>query len=281
MSDTVFLNGSYMPADQATVSVFDRGFLFGDGVYEVIPFYQGRAFGWEGHMVRLERSLSAIQLNNPLSESQWRDVAKHLLKANGESQLVYLQITRGATTPRKHSYEAGTQPTVFANSLSFTPVNTQGVHAITLPDDRWAHCHIKSLNLLPNVLATQAAKQRGAVEAILIRQGLVTEGASSNVFVVKNNQVMTSRLDGSILSGITRSLVMDILASLQHTVKDVDVSFETLMHADEVWLTSVGKEITPVIQIDGQPIGTGKPGPVWERAFAAYQQRIAHDATPL
>ncbi|MFI4956224.1 MAG: D-amino acid aminotransferase [Gammaproteobacteria bacterium] len=281
MNDTVYLNGVYGPATEAKVSVFDRGFLFGDGVYEVMPFYQGRAFGWEGHMERFERSLGAIDIPNPHTERQWRDIATQLLAANGDTQLIYLQVTRGVAVPRKHTYDQGMTPTVFASSISFTPVQTSGMSVITLLDERWEHCHIKSLNLLPNVLATQQAKREGVPEAILIHDGFVTEGASSNVFIVKNNEIFTPPTDGSILRGVTRGIICDLCASLGYRVKEEPISIDALINADEVWLSSVGKEITPVIKIDGQPIANGKPGPVWERAYPMYQECIKRDAHAL
>ena len=278
MSDTVYLNGVFGPAAQAKVSVFDRGFLFGDGVYEVMPFYQGRAFGWQGHMERFERSLAAINIPNPHTDKQWREIAKQLLAQNGDTQLIYLQVTRGVAIPRKHVYDPSMAPTVFAASMSFTPVQTSGMSVITFPDERWDHCFIKSLNLLPNVLASQEAKMQGVPEAILVRDGFVKEGASSNVFMVKNNEIFTTPTDGSILRGVTRGIICDLCASLGFKVKEEPISVDALLDADEVWLSSVGKEITPVIQVDDKQIGSGKPGPMWERAFPLYQECIKRDA---
>lgn len=280
-TNTVYLNGVFGPASEAKVSVFDRGFLFGDGVYEVIPFYDGRAFGWEGHMQRLARSLAAIGIPNPHTDNEWRTITKTLLAANGPTQLVYFQITRGDSNPRKHTFDDTLTPTVFANCFPFTPVAIEGIAAITFPDDRWEHCHIKSLNLLPNVLAMQAAKNQGAIEAILIHNGFVTEGSASNVFVIKHNEVFTTPTDGSILPGVTRNIIIRLLADIGFAVKEVPLSTKTLMQADEIWVSSVGKEMTPVTTLDRKPVGTGKPGPVWQRAYPAYQRCIHDDATPL
>lgn len=278
---TVYLNGAFCPAEEAKVSVFDRGFLFGDGVYEVIPFYEGRGFGWEGHMQRFARSLAAIHIPNPLDEAGWRAIAKHLLEENGATQLMYFQVTRGNSNPRKQTYETPMTPTVYGNSFSFTPVATGGLSVITVSDDRWSHPHIKSLNLLANVLAMQAAKEKGAMEAILIRDSFVTEGAACNVFVVYQGEVLTTPTDGTILHGVTRGIILKMLSSLAIPAKEVPISMHTLQHADEIWVSSVGKEVTPVTQLNGHPVGTGKPGPMWERAFAAYQDCIRHDAHSL
>lgn len=278
---TVYLNGVFCPAEEAKVSVFDRGFLFGDGVYEVIPFYDGRAFGWDGHMQRLSRSLAAVRIPNPLDEEGWRAVAKRLLSDNGQTQLLYFHVTRGDSNPRKHTYESSVTPTVYANSFSFTPVATDGISVVTVDDERWDHPHIKSLNLLPNVLAMQAAKDQGAAEAILIHDGFVTEGAACNVFVIKNGEVLTAPTDGSILQGVSRGIILELLRTLNIPVKEMAISMHTLQHADEIWVSSVGKEITPVTRLNGQPVGNGKPGPLWATAFPAYQDCIRHDATPL
>ncbi len=279
--NTVFLNGTLMPAHEARISPFDRGFLFGDGVYEVVPFYEERAFGWDAHILRFERSLEAVNIPNPYAAQEWRDMAKQLLKANGGTQLMYWQVTRGVSQPRKQTFVPPLVPTVFASSAAFTPVNTVGSSAITVTDDRWRNCYIKSLNLLPNVLAMQTAKDQGAVEAILVRDGYVTEGASSSVFVIKNNTVLTAPLDGSILSGTSRSFLIQVLKELGTPAIEHVIPAETLHNADEIWITSVGKEITPITLLNHKPVGSGKSGPLWEHIYPLYQSRIEHEAKSL
>lgn len=273
---TVFLNGSFLPLEQAKVSPLDRGFLFGDGIYEVIPSYRGVPFLLDAHLERLRRSLSEIRLPDPMGEVGWRDMLGQLLALNpGGDRGIYLQVTRGAA-PRDHAFPAATEATVFAMVNPIQPprpeLAEQGVGAILLPDERWGRCDIKAVTLLANVLARQTAFEQGAIEAILLREGRLTEGAASNVFVVRGGVVRTPPLDRGILPGITRRFVLDLLEGQSRPVFEETVAESDLRSADEIWLTSSTKEILAVTRLDGQPVGSGRPGPVWRETLDLYQQ---------
>lgn len=271
----VYLNGQFIAPEAAKVSVFDRGFVFADGVYEVIPAYGGRLFRLAQHLERLEQSLGGIRLQNPLSLAGWGAVFERLLAQFGNAdQYVYLQVTRGAA-PRDHIFPAGVPPTVFAFAKRIeypTPsLVQQGVLGVTLPDIRWSRCDIKSIALLPNVLMRQQAVDSGAVEAILLRDGFVTEGAASNVFVVYRGELLTPPKGPFILPGITRDLVVELARASAVDFAERPITEAELRAADEVWMTSSTKEILPIVRLDGRPIGTGRPGPVHAQLFAAYQ----------
>ena len=271
----VYLNGEFIAPDAAKVSVFDRGFVFADGVYEVIPAYGGRLFRLAQHLERLEQSLDGIRLQNPLSAAAWGAVFERLLAQFGKAdQYVYLQITRGAA-PRDHAFPAGVAPTVFAfaKRIEYPSASLieQGVTAVTLPDIRWSRCDIKSIALLPNVLMRQQAVDGDAVEAILLRDGCVTEGAASNVFVVYQQQLLTPPKGPFILPGITRDLVVELARSGAVDFAERPLTETELRRADEVWMTSSTKEILPIVRIDGRPVGNGRPGALHARLFAAYQ----------
>lgn len=273
---TVFLNGRFLPAHEATISVMDRGFLFGDGVYEVIPVYGGRAFRLEHHLDRLDHSLSGIRLANPLPHSRWREVLAELVKRNeGQDQSIYLQVTRGAAL-RDHGFPADAEPTVFAMSSPLKPVPEQirreGISAITVEDIRWRHCDIKAIALLPNVLLRQRALDSGAAEAILVREGEVTEGAASNVFVVRDGRIQTPPKGNLLLPGITRDLVVELCLENALECREAPLLEEDLREADEIWITSSTKEVVPVTRLDGVPVGNGVPGPVWEQVIGIYQR---------
>ena len=271
---TVFLNDEYQDADQAKVSVFDRGFLLGDGVYEVIPAYSGVLFRLEEHLNRLQKSLDAIRLKNPYSFSQWKSILDDLVKQNNfTDSSVYLQVTRGVAV-RDHAFPADTKPTVFAMVNKISPLSPEyyekGVAAITLDDNRWSRCNIKAISLLPNVLLRQQAVDQGVTEAILIRDGFVTEGAASNVFAVNDGKLITPPKSEHLLPGITRDLVVEM--AQQHGIPNAEdeISLAQLQAADEVWLTSSTKEILPVTQLNDKPVGTGKPGDMWQRMSKIY-----------
>jgi D-alanine transaminase len=279
---TVFLNGSFLPLEQAKVSPLDRGFLFGDGIYEVIPSYRGVPFLLDAHLERLRRSLSEIRLPDPMGEAGWREMLEQLLALNpGGDRGIYLQVTRGAA-PRDHAFPAATEASVFAMVNPIPPPRPetveQGVGAILLPDERWGRCDIKAVTLLANVLARQLASEQGAVEAILLRGGRLTEGAASNVFVVHGGVIRTPPLDRGILPGITRRFVLDLLEGQSRPVFEEAVSESDLRTADEIWLTSSTKEILAVTRLDGQPVGSGRPGPVWRETLDLYQR--AKDESP-
>jgi D-alanine transaminase len=271
-----YLNGAFLPREQACISPMDRGFLFGDGVYEVIPSYGGRLFLLDAHLERLRRSLAAIRLSDPMSDAGWREMLGRLLEENpGADRSVYLQVTRGVA-PRDHVFPSEFSATVFAMVNPIQPaapaVAERGVGVITLPDQRWDRCDIKSVALLANVLARQQAADQSAVEAILLRDRMLTEGAASNVFVVTDGVVRTPALSPAILPGVTRAFLLDVLRDGGQSCREEPVSEDDLRAADEIWLTSSTKELIPVTRLDGQPVGSGVPGPVWREALDRYRQ---------
>ncbi len=278
MTDTVFLNGSYLPADEACVSVLDRGFVFGDGVYEVIPVYGGRLFRLEHHLERLDHSLDGIRLENPLSHARWQATLEDLVERNGGGdQSLYLQVTRGSAR-RDHAFPRDVQPTVFAMSSPLgtpAPELREGIDAITLEDIRWKLCNIKAIALLPNILLRQQALDQGAAEAIMLRDGEVTEGAAANVFMVRNGTVVTPPKSNLLLPGITRDLVVELCARHNLPCEERAIDEGELRRADEIWVTSSTKEALPVTRLDGAPVGEGTPGPVWRQMveyYHAYQE---------
>ena len=277
-TDIVFLHGKLMPAEKACVSAFDRGFLFGDGVYEVIPVYSGKLFRLKAHLNRLAQSLKAIRLENPYDEAAWFTILKTLVDKNGAGDLaVYLQVTRGIA-PRDHAFPEKPCSTVFAMTSPLKPVAEeilqQGVSAISLADNRWLRCDIKSIALLGNVLLRQQAIEADATEAILIRNGRVTEGAASNFFMVLNNEIITPLKNHLILPGITREVVLELAEEHGLPARESEVSEQMLHQADEIWLTSSTKAILPVTRLDGNPVGSGKPGKIWQKMHTLYHQHI-------
>jgi len=272
---TVYLNGEFLPESQAHVSVLDRGFIFGDGIYEVIPVYGGKLFRLNEHLSRLQNSLDAIRITNPFSTTEWREILTELIHHNnGGDQSLYLQITRGSAK-RDHALPKNSVPTVFAMSNELKPLaNTivkEGVAAITLKDIRWLRCHIKAISLLPNILLRQEALDQDAAEAILIRDGLATEGAASNLFAVIDGVITTPPKGPALLPGITRDLVLELAASNTLPCQEKTISLAELQQADEIWLTSSTKEILSVTQLDGKLVANGKPGPLYQRLLTLYQ----------
>lgn len=271
-----YLNGRYLPLDEASLPITDRGTLFGDGVYEMIAVYDGAPRLLESHLDRLERSLSAIRITPPLARLDWQRLVRELIARNGGGHLsVYLQVTRGAA-PRDHAFPDDPEPTVFAMSKPLACEETQrlrqGVAAVTTQDLRWHGCHIKSVNLLPNVLARQHAREAGAHEAVLLRDGVVNEGAASNVFVVMDGTLITPPLSAAILPGITRQLVLDLASQEGIPAREAELPESLLRSADEIWLTSTTREVLPVVRLDGDPVGTGRPGPCFGKLIAAYDR---------
>jgi D-alanine transaminase len=271
----VFLNGEFIAADQAKVSVFDRGFLLGDGVYEVIPVYAGRCFRLEGHLLRLQRSLDGVRMANPLSDVEWQNMIGTLIERNGGGdQSVYLQVTRGVA-PRDHVFPDGVTPTAFAmsNPMQAVPKSykTEGISAITVPDIRWQNCHIKAITLLPNSLLKQQAQDADAQEALLIRDGYLTEGSASNAYAIIDGQIFTAPKDEKVLPGITRDLVLELAVKANITVIEQAVSEQQLRDADEIWVSSSTKEVLPVTTLDGVAVNSGMPGTVWKKIDALYQ----------
>jgi D-alanine transaminase len=281
LTPVAYVSGQYGPLAEARVSLLDRGFLFADGVYEVLPAYRGRPFAVREHLARLARSLRELQIANPHTDAQWREIIARLVRENGPQAggsadlLVYLQVTRGAPPVRQHAFPSGTPPTV-VGMCSALPIPGEGalrdgVGALTRPDIRWGRCDIKSIALLPNVLAVQAARESGCNEVILHRDGRVTEGGSSNVFAVLGTSVITPSKSPEILSGITRDLLVTLMRANRIQVQERRLTLTELRSAEEIWLTSSTREVLPVTRLDGEAVGARKPGPLWKKAYALFQ----------
>lgn len=268
-----YLNGEFLPLKQITISPLDRGFLFGDGVYEVVPAYGRRPFRLSPHLARLNESLDAIKIRNPRSPAQWEDIVRQLVeRQDTDHVLLYLQVTRGVA-PREHGFPADVSPTVFAMTKPWSrSPEILPMRAITLADNRWLRCDIKSTALLGNVLLRQEALAAGANECLLIRDGYLTEGAASNVFVVAGSRVLTPPKSHLLLSGITREFVVELLLSDGLGEVEMRVSRELLRDADEIWITSSSMEVRPVVTLDHRRVGTGAPGPVYERVRELFQR---------
>ena len=280
MSD-VFLNGDFLPAEQAKVSVLDRGFLLGDGVYEVIPVYGGQCFQLSGHLIRLQSSLEGVRMMNPYSLEEWTDIIEQLVeRCGGGDQAIYLQVTRGVA-PRDHVFPEGVEPTAFvmSNPLKAVPekYKREGIAAITVPDIRWQNCNIKAITLLPNSLLKQQAQDAGAEEALLIRDGYLTEGSASNAYAVINGVIYTAPKDEKVLPGITRELVISTAKKAGISLVEQAVSVAQLTNADEIWVSSSTKEILPITRLNDKAVGEGVPGAVWQKMDALYQQ-LKHGA---
>lgn len=271
----IHLNGQWLPLNEARISVLDRGFLFGDGVYELIPVYARKPFRMEEHLRRLQHSLNGIRLQNPHSAAGWIQLIETLIVAQPfDNQSIYLQITRGAA-PRDHAFPKDVAPTVLlmASPLS-EPLPEQienGVAAISGKDIRWGRCDLKTLNLLPNVLGRQAAAERGCVETVMFRDGVLTEGAASNILVVKNGVILAPLKDHRMLPGITYDVVLELAAENCMTTQVRDIGEAEVRSADELWLTSSSREVQAIVMLDGKPVGTGRPGPLYRRMHALYQ----------
>jgi D-alanine transaminase len=266
-----------MPLTEARISPFDRSFLFGDGIYEVLRVYGGRLFRIESHLNRLARSAAAIRLRNPYTHDQWTVLLSDLVAANGGGdQYVYLQLSRGAEWGRNHAPLPDIPPTVFAYSSPWPQVAQStlrdGLACITAQDTRWARCDIKSVSLLANVLLRQLAVDANASETILLRDGELMEGSASAVHVVKDGVLIAPLNSTRILPSTTRSVVEELADQLGIPRRDAPVSEAQLRAADEIWLSAGTREVQPVTKLDGKPVGTGKPGPQWRRVYDAYQQ---------
>jgi D-alanine transaminase len=290
---TIYLNGEYMPIEEAKISVLDRGFIFGDGVYEVIPVYSRKAFRLGGHLRRLQQSLDSIQLGNPHSDDEWTKLINELIARNAaEDQYLYLHITRGVAK-RDHAFpKPPVRPTVFMMSSPLltppAPLLHSGVACITAPDNRWLRCDIKAIALLPNVLLRQMAVDAGAMETILIRAGsnnedaFMTEGAASNIFVVKNGKLLAPPKDNLMLPGITYDVILEIAAANKIPYEVRRIAAAEVFAADELLLTSSTKEVLPITQLDGKPVSNGKPGAMFTQLHQLYQdfKRDVMRATP-
>ena len=274
-----YLNGKFQEADTCTISPLDRGFLFGDGVYEVLPVYHGAIFRCDDHLRRLNHSLGNIGIDNPKTDEQWRAIFSELISRCELSEFsIYLQISRGPAPMRAHTPTDDTHPTVFAMAMparaTLAEEVKQGVSAMTTDDIRWARCDIKSTSLLANVMLSMQTRSQGFYEAIMIHEGYVTEGASSNIFIVNRGRLSTPPLSNKILPGITRKIVMEIASLMRVGCKEKALTRADLLRADEVWLTSSTRNIVPIIRVDEQQIGDGTPGDLWEK-FSAILMRLS------
>jgi D-alanine transaminase len=275
----VYLNGAMVPLSQATVPVLDRGFIFGDGIYEVIPIYQRKPFRSKQHLARLFRSLDAIGIPNPHDADRWMALIGEVVAQHpADDQMAYIQVTRGVAK-RAHAFPAEVTPTVFIMTnpivLPSAEARANGVACVTMEDKRWLRCEIKSTSLLGNVLAAQHAAEHGALESIQFRDGMLTEASASNVWIVKNGVVMAPPKDNLILEGIRYAFIEELCASLGLPFEMRRISQEEVLKADEVFLSSATKEVLPVASIDGKPVGSGRPGPVYQRLYDAYQEAKA------
>jgi D-alanine transaminase len=271
----VYLNGELTPLSEAKIPVLDRGFIFGDGVYEVIPVYDRKMFRAKQHIARLFRSLNAIRIPNPHTEEEWMTLIGKVTHAHpADTQLIYMQVTRGAAK-RAHAFPAEATPTVFIMTNAFTPPEADavnnGVRCVTTEDLRWMRCDIKSISLLGNVLAAQHAAEHDAVEAIQFREGFLTEGASSNVWIVSKGTVYGPPKDTRILEGIRYGLLEELCAARGIPFAARQITRDEVFAADEVLITSAGREVLAVTFIDGNPVGSGTPGAVFRGLYAAYQ----------
>ncbi len=273
-----FLNGDYQPLTEARVPVLDRGFIFGDGVYEVIPVYDGAPFRLHSHLARLRRSLAAIGMPGAAPACGWQAVINQLIQANGGGdQSVYIQVTRGVA-PRNHLPAPGLQPTVFVMAQPQDYPEPAPITAVLLEDFRWQRGDIKATALLGSVMMRIAARDAGADDAILHRDGLLTEAAASNVFLAVDGVVHTPPLSASLLAGVTRDFILELLAELDVPVQVAAVPLGLLEAAEEIWTSSSTRELMPVVRLDERPVGTGEPGPLWRRVYAHYRERVRREA---
>ena len=276
----VYLNGEILPVTEAKISVLDRGFIFGDGVYDVVPAYGGKPFRMDGHLDRLERGLKRLRIESPLDRAGWESLVQRMLAIDPQPcGMVYIQVTRGAAK-RDHGFPAvPVAPTVFAMVSPFerpsAEVREQGVSVISIADERWLHCDLKSISLLGNVLAKQQAVDAGVAEVVQFRDGYLTEGASCNVWVVSNGRLLAPPRDNLILEGIRYGLLAELAQEAGVPFESRPVSRQEVLDADELMLSSATREVVPVVSLDGQPVGKGVPGPVYAKLRAGYDARIA------
>ncbi len=276
-----FFNGDYMPLQDIRVSPFDRGFLFGDGIYEVTPIYNNRPLGGTEHYQRLIKSLMEIGIESPYSIEEWEEKMTPLLDPNNSAEMLYIQVTRGVEPVRKHRFPVDVPPTVFAFVMSFNPpisLDYQGCHAHLLPDLRWKRCDVKSISLIGNILSYHQLYEKRAEndEALLTRTDgkntHIVEAPSSNVFAVVDDVIISPPLD-NILVGVTRSMVIEDAKRLGLPIIECPLSLENLRRASEVWVTNSYEELKPIVMIDGDPVGDGRTGKIWKQLFMAYQER--------
>lgn len=271
----IFLNGQFMPIEDAKIPVLDRGFIFGDGIYELVPVYSRVPFRMDEHLVRLERSLAEVRIRNPYTRAEWRDIILKLVAQQPfEDQGVYFQVTRGVAK-RDHAFPKDATPTVFmmSNPLVNPPreLVERGGKAVTAQDFRWARCDIKSISLIGNCLIRQMSADVGAVETILFRDGKLTEASASNVFITKGGVVLGPPKSNWILPGITYDVVVELAQSAKMPLELRHITEAEVRGADEIWVTSSSKEVLAVVDLDGKPVGDGKPGPLFRRMHQLYQ----------
>ena len=272
----VFLNGKLLPIEQASVSVLDRGFIFGDGVYELVPVYSRVPFRLDEHLARLERSLGEARIRDPYSRAQWCGHIYHLIDAQAfDDQSIYFQVTRGAAK-RDHAFPKGVEPTVFmmANPLVNPPQAQveRGAAAVSATDNRWLRCDIKSISLIGNVLLRQLSAEAEAAETILFRDGRLTEASASNVFIVKRGVIQSPPKSNLILPGITYDVIAELARANDLPIEFRPITEQEVRAADEIWVTSSSKEVLAIVTLDGKPVGDGRPGPVFRRMHQLYQE---------
>jgi D-alanine transaminase len=272
---SVFLNGRFIPDAEATISVFDRGFVFGDGVYELVPVYSRHPFRLDSHLRRLQASLDGIRLDNPYGMDGWRKLILQLIELHDfTDQSVYIQVTRGVA-PRDHPFPKGVPPTVFMfvqPLVTATPeLKRAGVCAVTAIDNRWSRCNIKAISLLPNILLRQQAVDAECAETVMLRDGWLTEGTASNIFVVKHGVLLAPPPSNLMLTGVTYDVVLELAAANGIPSELRPISEAEVRGADELWMTSSTKEILAIVKLDDMPVGAGVPGPLAQRMDGLYQ----------
>jgi len=277
---SVYLNGQFLPIEEARIPVLDRGFIFGDGLYEFIPVYSRRTFRLKEHLARLQHSLDGVRLANPHSEAEWEKLVLELIARNpGEDLSLYLHITRGVA-PRDHAFPKGVAPTVFMMAYPLTIPSPEavehGVAATTATDNRWLHCDIKSVSLLPNVLLRQLSADVGAAETVLLREGFLSEGTATNIFVVRDDTLLAPPKSHLMLPGITYDIVLELADAGGIACSVREISEFEVRSAQELWLTSSNKEVLAITVLDGQPVASGKPGPVFRKMYRLYQEYKAN-----
>ncbi len=277
MPEILYLNSEYVAVDQARISVFDRGFMFGDGIYEVIPVYSGKLLRGKAHLSRLQNSLDAIEIPNPLAQEAWLEIITRLIENNypNADSVIYLQVTRGTMARREHAWPDDIQPNVLVTCseqvYTTQDTATAGARAVTLQDTRWSECYIKTTNLLPNSLLLKKARDMDASEAILIRGNLAIEGSQSNLFIVKDEIVLTPPKSRYMLGGITREIIIELCKQNKIICREKEISEDELHRADEIWLSASTQEILPVVTLNQHAVGKGRPGIVWQQIIQLYQ----------
>ena len=271
----IFLNGQFMPIEDAKIPVLDRGFIFGDGIYELVPVYSRVPFRMEEHLARLERSLAEVRIRNPYTRAEWRDIILRLVAQQPfEDQGVYFQVTRGVAR-RDHAFPKDATPTVFIMSNPLVSPSKElvehGARAVSAPDFRWARCDIKSISLIGNCLIRQMSAEVGAAETVLFRDGKLTEAAASNVFITKAGVVLGPPKSNWILPGITYDVIVELAQGAKMPLELRDLSEAEVRAADEIWVTSSSKEVLAIVELDGKPVGDGRPGPLFRRMYQLYQ----------